>query len=148
IHWKSFDARTISGFLYRPPAKFTGKRPVVVEIHGGPEEQYRPSFWGQDNYLLGELGIAKIYPNIRGSSGFGKTFLNLDNGLKREDAVKDVGALFDWIKSQPDLDSDRVMITGASYGGFIALLVGEKYPNRVQIIQSIAGPTDLVTFLE
>jgi len=148
IRWKSFDNRIISGFLLRPPAKFTGKRPVVIEIHGGPEEQYRPSFWGQDNYLLNELGLVKIYPNIRGSSGYGKTFLSLDDGTKREDAVKDVGALLDWIKSQPSLDPERIMISGASYGGYISLSVATEYPGKIRTTQSIVGPTDLVTFLE
>ncbi len=148
IRWKSFDNRTISGFLYRPPAHFMGKRPVVIEIHGGPEEQYRPNFWGEDNYLLNELGVAKIYPNVRGSSGYGKTFLDLDNGIRREDAVKDAGALLDWIKEQPGLDADRVMVTGASYGGFVALSVSTNYPDRIRAVQSISGPSNLVTFLE
>lgn len=148
IHWKSFDARIISGFLYRPPTTWTGKRPVVIEIHGGPEEQYRPSFWGQDNYLLNELGVVKIYPNLRGSTGYGKTFLNLDNGLKREDSVQDLGALLDWIKSQPYLDADRVMVAGASYGGYMALSVAAKYSDRIRAAQSVVGPSNLVTFLE
>ncbi|MGH9579615.1 MAG: S9 family peptidase, partial [Terriglobales bacterium] len=84
IHWKSFDAKTISGFLYRPPAKFTGKRPVVIDIHGGPEGQFQPGFLGRDNYFLNELGLALLFPNVRGSSGYGKTFLKLDNGFLRE----------------------------------------------------------------
>jgi len=148
IHWKSFDDRIISGFLYRAPAKWTGKRPVVIDIHGGPEEQYRPSFWGQDNYLLNELGVVKIYPNVRGSTGYGKTFVNLDNGLKREDAVKDLCALLDWIKTQPYLDAGRVMVTGASYGGYMALSVATKCGDRISAAQSVVGPSNLVTFLE
>ena len=148
IHWKSFDGRVISGFLYRPPAKWTGKRPVIIDIHGGPEEQYRPSFWGQDNFLLNELGIAKIYPNIRGSSGYGKAFLNLDNGVLREDSVRDIGALLDWISTQPILDADRVMVTGASYGGYMALSTAADYDDRIRAAQSIVGPSNLVTFLE
>ena len=90
IRWKSFDDKTISGFLYRPPAKFTGKRPVIINIHGGPEGQFRPVFLGRLNYYLNELGVAVIFPNVRGSSGYGKTFLKLDNGYKREDSVKDI----------------------------------------------------------
>jgi dipeptidyl aminopeptidase/acylaminoacyl peptidase len=148
IHWKSFDDRIISGFLFRPPSKWIGKRPVVIEIHGGPEEQYRPSFWGQDNYVLNELGVARIYPNVRGSTGYGKAFLNLDNGLKREDSVKDLGALLDWIKTQPYLDSTRVMLTGASYGGYMALSVAANYSDRISAAQSVVGPSNLVTFLE
>ena len=148
IHWKSFDGKMISGFLYRPPSKWTGKRPVVIDIHGGPEEQYRPSFWGQDNYILNELGVAKIYPNVRGSSGYGKAFLNLDNGTKREDSVKDIGSLLDWIKTQPYLDSQRVMVTGASYGGYMALSIAANYSDRIRGAQSVVGPSNLVSFLE
>lgn len=148
IHWKSFDDRTLSGYLYRPPTKFTGKRPVIIDIHGGPEEQYRPGFGYEDNYLLNELGIVKIYPNVRGSSGFGKAFLELDNGLKREDAVKDIGALLDWIKTQPDLDADRVLVSGVSYGGFMALSVALSYGDRIKATISDSGPSNLATFVE
>lgn len=148
IHWKSFDDKVMSGFLFLPPAKWTGKRPVVIEIHGGPEEQYRPTFWGQDNYVLNELGVARIYPNVRGSTGYGKAFVNLDNGFKREDSVKDLGALLDWIKAQPSLDATRVMLTGASYGGFMALSVAANFSDRISAAQSIVGPSNLVTFLE
>src|SRR5439155_8766081 len=114
VRWKSFDGRMISGFLYRPPATFTGKRPVIVDIHGGPEGQARPGFQGAQNYFLNELGVAIIHPNVRGSSGYGKTILTLDNGFRREDAYRDIGALFDWIETRPDLDPARVMVTGAS----------------------------------
>lgn len=139
VNWKSIN-KVVSGFLYRPPAKWVGKRPVIIDIHGGPEEQYRPSFWGEDNYLLNELGVAKLYPNVRGSSGYGRTFLNLDNGLKRVDAVKDIGALIEWIKTQPGLDAERVMVTGASYGGFMALSVATNYSDRIRAAQaSILG---------
>ena len=148
IHWKSFDGKLISGFLYRPPSKWTGKRPVIIDIHGGPEEQYRPSFWGHDNYILNELGVAKIYPNIRGSSGYGKTFLNLDNGVNREDGAKDIGALLDWIKAQSYLDGERMMVTGASYGGYIALSVATIYSDRIRAAQSVVGPSNLASFLE
>jgi dipeptidyl aminopeptidase/acylaminoacyl peptidase len=85
---------------------------VIIDIHGGPDDQARPQFNGPDNYFISELGIAKIYPNVRGSTGYGKTFLKLDNGYQRESAIKDIGALLEWIKTQPDLDSDRVMLTG------------------------------------
>jgi dipeptidyl aminopeptidase/acylaminoacyl peptidase len=148
IHWKTFDGRTLPGYLYRPPTKFTGKRPVIIDVHGGPEEQYRPGFGYEDNYFLNELGVVKIYPNVRGSTGFGRAFLELDNGLKREDAVRDVGALLDWIKAQPDLDSDRVMVEGASYGGFIALSVAVNYGDRIRAALSDSGPSNLATFVE
>jgi dipeptidyl aminopeptidase/acylaminoacyl peptidase len=148
IHWKSFDGRTISGLLYRPPARFTGKRPVIIDIHGGPENQFQPYFLGQQNYYMNELGVARLFPNIRGSSGFGKTFVTLDNGLRREDAYKDIGSLLDWIATQPDLDASRVMVTGASYGGNVALVTAMTYPDRIRCAIDIYGPSSLVTFLE
>src|SRR5207244_12872772 len=74
IHWKSWDARSIGGFLYQPPAKFAGKRPVIINIHGGPEGDFRPSFLARSNYYLNELGIAMIFPNVRGPTGYGTTF--------------------------------------------------------------------------
>ena len=96
----------ISGVLYRPPAKFTGPRPVMINIHGGPNDaRERPRFQGRSAYFLNELGIAIVYPNVRGSFGFGRAFEALDDGAKREDAVKDIGALLDWIGSQPSLDA-------------------------------------------
>ncbi len=148
IHWKSFDDRQISGFLYRPPAKFSGKRPVIIDIHGGPDDQARPDFNGADNYFINELGIAKIYPNIRGSNGYGKTFLSLDDGYKREDAIKDIGSLLEWIKRQPYLDADRVLVTGSSYGGYVALSVAANYCNQIRAAQSISGQSNLTTFIE
>jgi len=148
VKWKSFDGKMISGFLYRPPAKFSGKRPVLVVIHGGPEGQSQPTFLGRSNYLLNELGIALIYPNVRGSTGYGKTFSMLDNGFKREDTYKDINALFDWIAAQPGLDSDRVGVTGGSYGGHMTLAVSTFYSDRIRCSVDIVGMSNLVTFLE
>ena len=148
IHWTSFDKSTLSGFLYRPPSKFKGKRPVIIDIHGGPEEQYRPGFIYENNYFLNELGVAKIYPNVRGSLGYGKAFSHLDDGIKREGAVKDIGALLDWIKRQPDLDAERVMVQGGSYGGYLALSAAYTYPNRIKAVASDSGITDLVSCAE
>jgi dipeptidyl aminopeptidase/acylaminoacyl peptidase len=148
VHWKSFDGKTISGFLYRPAAQFTGKRPVIIDIHGGPEGQFRPAFLGRNNFYMNELGIAMIFPNVRGSTGYGKTFLTLDNGFLREDSYKDINALFDWIAQQPDLDSSRVMVTGGSYGGFMTLAVATNYNDRLRCSVDIVGPSNLVTFLE
>jgi dipeptidyl aminopeptidase/acylaminoacyl peptidase len=145
IHWKAFDDRQISGFLYRPPARFTGKRPVIIDIHGGPDDQARPDFNGADNYFINELGVVKIYPNVRGSTGYGKSFLKLDNGFKREDAVKDIGELLDWIKAQSYLDSDRVLVTGVSYGGYLALSVAVNYSDRIRAVESVSGQSNLVT---
>jgi dipeptidyl aminopeptidase/acylaminoacyl peptidase len=148
IHWKTFDGKTISGFLYAPPPRFAGKRPVIVSIHGGPEGQSRPTFINRNNYFVNELGIAIIYPNVRGSRGYGKAFVALDNGLKREDSYKDINALFDWIEQRPDLDATRVMVTGTSYGGFMTLAVATHYSDRIACALSIVGISNLVTFLE
>jgi dipeptidyl aminopeptidase/acylaminoacyl peptidase len=148
IKWKSFDGREIAGFHYQPPAKFTGKRPVIINIHGGPEAQARPGFIGRNNYFVSELGVAMIYPNVRGSEGFGKTFLNLDNGMKREDSVKDIGALLDWIAQQPDLDSSRVMITGGSYGGYMTFACSVHFAERIASSVAVVGISNFVTFLE
>jgi len=148
VHWKTFDGKMISGFLYKPPAKFSGKRPVLVVIHGGPEGQSQPTFLGRSNYYLNELGIALIFPNVRGSTGYGKTFTLLDNGLKRDDTYKDINALFDWIGTQPGLDSDRVAVTGGSYGGHMTLAVATFYSDRIRCSVDIVGPSNLVTLLE
>ncbi|MBE9012336.1 S9 family peptidase [Pseudanabaenaceae cyanobacterium LEGE 13415] len=148
VRWKSFDGRTISGFLYRPSAKFTGKRPVIINIHGGPEAQFRPSFLGRNNYYLNELGVAILFPNVRGSTGYGKTFLQLDNGFLREDSVKDIGALLDWIATQPNLDKDRILVTGGSYGGYMSLAVATNYSDRIRAAINIVGISNFVSFLE
>ena len=148
IHWKSWDGRSISGFLYRPPSKFTGKRPVIINIHGGPEGQFRPSFPGRWDYFMNELGIAMIAPNVRGSTGYGKTFLSLDNGFLRAGSYQDINSLLDWIQTQPDLDSSRVLVTGGSYGGFMTLAVATNYNDRICCSVDVVGPSNLVTFLE
>ena len=148
VRWKSFDGKMISGFLYLPPAKFTGKRPVLIDIHGGPEGQSRPRFLGRDNYYLNELGIALLFPNVRGSTGYGKSFTKLDNGFLRQDTYKDINALLDWIGTRPDLDPDRVAITGASYGGHMTLAVSTFYSGRIRCSIDVVGISNLVTFLE
>jgi dipeptidyl aminopeptidase/acylaminoacyl peptidase len=148
VRWESFDGAEISGFLYKPPAKFTGKRPVLVVIHGGPEGQTQPTFLGRSNYYLNELGIALIYPNVRGSTGYGKTFSLLDNGFKREDTYKDINALFDWVGTRADLDAERIGVTGGSYGGHMTLAISTFYSDRIRCSVDIVGMSNLVTFLE
>ena len=148
ITWKSFDGLEISGYLYRPPARFSGRRPVIVNIHGGPESQYRPAYLRRNNYWMNELGVAMIFPNVRGSSGYGKTFVSLDNGLKREDSYKDINALFDWIAAEPRLDASKVMVVGGSYGGFMTLAVASTYADRIAGAMSLVGISNLRTFLE
>src|SRR4030095_925198 len=148
VRWKTFDGRLISGFLYMPPARFKAPRPVFINIHGGPEAQARPSFLGRSNYYLNELGVAIFYPNVRGSSGYGKTFLQLDNGLLREDSYKDIGALLDWIKTQPRLDANRIMVTGGSYGGHMTFAIATLYDDRIRASLPVVGISNLVSFLE
>jgi len=148
IAWKSFGGRTITGLIQRPPTKFTGKRPVLIEIHGGPEAQARVGFNGRYNYIVNELGVAFIEPNVRGSTGFGKTFHQLDNGRLREDSVKDIGALLDWIAQQPDLDASRVVVQGGSYGGYMTLASLVHYSDRLRCGVDIVGISNFVTFLE
>jgi dipeptidyl aminopeptidase/acylaminoacyl peptidase len=149
VHFKTFDGRQIPAFLYRPPAdRFPGPRPVYIDIHGGPEEQARPNFLGSNNYFISELGIALVAPNVRGSAGYGKSYLKLDNGEKREDSVKDIGALLDWIATQPGLDASRVMVAGGSYGGYMVLASLVHYSDRLRCAFDSVGISDFVTFLE
>jgi dipeptidyl aminopeptidase/acylaminoacyl peptidase len=148
IKWPSFDGRSIPGFIYRPPAKFKGPRQVIIDIHGGPSLQYRPGFRGSDNYFSFELGAVMIYPNIRGSSGYGKAYLDLDNGYLRENATRDIGALLEWIKNRPGLDASRVLVRGQSYGAYVSLSVATSYGDRIAGAISISGPSNLVTDLE
>jgi dipeptidyl aminopeptidase/acylaminoacyl peptidase len=147
IRWKSFDGREITGFYYRPPARFTGKRPVIVDIHGGPESQARPGFQGRQTYLMAELGVALIEPNVRGSTGYGKSFTKLDNGPRRLDSVRDIGALLDWVAGRPELDPGRVMVTGGSYGGYMTLAVATMYDKRIRCALDIVGISNFITFL-
>jgi dipeptidyl aminopeptidase/acylaminoacyl peptidase len=148
IRWKSFDGLEISGFYYKAPARFSGKRPVIINIHGGPEGQARPVFIGRSNYFLNEQGVSIILPNVRGSTGFGKTFVGLDNGMKREDSVKDIGALLDWIATRPELDATRVMVTGGSYGGYMTLAVSTMYSSRLRAAVDVVGISNFNTFLK
>ena len=148
VEWKSFDGKMISGFLYEPPKRFTGKRPVIINIHGGPEGQSRPIFLGRNNYFLNELGCAILFPNVRGSSGFGKSFVKLDNGLLRLDSVKDIGSLLDWIADSPNLDASRIMVTGGSYGGYMTLACAVEYNQRIACSLDVVGISHFGTFLK
>ena len=148
VEWKSFDGKMISGFLYMPNSRFSGKRPVIINIHGGPEGQSRPVFLGRSNYFLNELGCAILFPNIRGSVGYGKSFVAMDNGLKRLDSVKDIGALLDWIKESNELDASRVMVTGGSYGGYMTLACAVEYNDRIACSLDVVGISHFGTFLK
>lgn len=148
IEWNSFDNLKISGFYYPVAAKFSGKRPVVIMIHGGPEGQSSASFLGSNNYYTSEMGVAVIAPNVRGSSGYGKTYIAKDNGFLREDSVKDIGALLDWIALQPELDKDKIMIMGGSYGGYMTLATAFHYADRIRCSVDIVGISNFNTFLK
>jgi len=151
IHYPTFDTvdgaqREIPAFVYRPDGE--GPHPVIVSIHGGPESQFRPDFSSTFQYWINELGVAVIAPNVRGSAGYGKSYLKLDNGFKREDSVKDIGALLDWIGEQPDLDGERVGVFGGSYGGYMVLASTVHYSDRLRAAVDVVGISNFVTFLE
>ena len=150
IRVSSFDKRSIPAFLYEPRAvgRAAVRLPVIISIHGGPEAQERPGFQPVYQYWVKELGVAVITPNIRGSKGYGRGYLALDNGLKRQDAVEDIGALLDWIATRPELDPTRVVVAGGSYGGFMALSVFSRYGDRLAGAYDVVGMSNLVTFLE
>lgn len=138
--------RTIPVFVFRPEGK--GPHPVVVSIHGGPESQWRPGFSALLQHWVRDLGIAVVAPNVRGSAGYGKTYLELDNAMRREDSVKDIGAVLDWIGAQQDLDASRVGVFGGSYGGYMVLASLARYPERIRAGAEIVGISNFVTFLE
>lgn len=151
IRYPTFDqvdgkTRTIPAFYYRP-ANANGKLPVIINIHGGPEAQSYPTFNPTAQYLANELGVAMLVPNVRGSSGYGKTYLSLDNAEKREDSVRDIGALLDWIARQPELDASRVGVMGGSYGGYMVLASLQHYPERIKAGIDVVGISDFTTFL-
>lgn len=150
VEVQSFDGETVSGFLYRPdPARFPGKRPVIVDIHGGPEGQTRPDFLGPQNYLLNELGVALFFPNVRGSSGYGARFVNLDNGpFQRENSVRDIGAFLDQLQADPGLDASRFAVTGVSYGGYMCYATAVHYSDRLKGANCYVAISNFVTFLE
>lgn len=121
---------------------------MIINIHGGPEGQSQPVFQGRNNYYLNELGVAIIYPNVRGSTGYGKTFVAMDNGMKREDSVKDIGAFLDWIATQPQLDPERIMVTGGSYGGYMTLACATHFNDRLRCSLDVVGISHFRTFLQ
>lgn len=139
------ERRRIPAFVYRPEGE--GPHPVYISIHGGPEAQYRPYFSAALQYYVGELGMAVIAPNVRGSAGYGKSYLKLDDGRRREDAVRDIGALLDWIETQPDLDPGRVVVSGGSYGGYMVLASLVHYSQRLTAGVERVGISNFVSFL-
>ena len=152
IQYDTFDKvdgkqRKIPAFYYKPK-KGEGPFPVVISIHGGPESQYRPFFSSTIQYFVNELGIAVLAPNVRGSAGYGKSYVKLDNGYKREDSVKDIGKLLDWIAGQSELDADRVVVYGGSYGGYMVLSSMTHYNDKLVGGIDVVGISNFVSFLE
>ena len=146
IDYESFDGRKIPAFVYAN--KSDEPQPVIISIHGGPEGQSRPRFSSTYQLWASSLNAAIITPNVRGSDGYGKEYLSLDNGYKREDSVKDIGALLDWIETQPHLDSERVAVYGGSYGGYMVLASAVHYSNRLKAAIDVVGISNFVTFLK
>ena len=152
IQYPTFDQvngkpRMIPAFVYRPKDA-TGKTPVLLNIHGGPERQSYPNFNPLNALLYNELGITIVVPNVCALTGYGKTCVALDNGPKREDAVKDIGALLDWIATQPNLDASRVAVFGSSYGGYMSLAAMTNYNDRMRCDIDLFGISNFVTFLQ
>lgn len=151
IAYPTFDqvngkTRVIPAFVYKP--KKPGPYPVVIAIHGGPESQAKPRFSTRIQTMVDKLGAAVIAPNVRGSSGYGKSYLALDNGYLREDSVKDIGALLNYIETQSDLDESKVAVMGGSYGGYMVLASAVKYSHRLKAAIDIVGISNFVTFLK
>jgi dipeptidyl aminopeptidase/acylaminoacyl peptidase len=150
IDYPTFDevdgaARRIPAFYYKP--RGPGPFPVLVHIHGGPEGQARPTFSPVIQSWVNELGIAVLTPNVRGSTGYGRTYVSLDNGYRREDPVRDIGALLDWIATCPELDAQRIGVYGGSYGGYMVLASMTHYPDRLRAAIDVVGISSFVTFL-
>jgi dipeptidyl aminopeptidase/acylaminoacyl peptidase len=150
VEFPTFDrvdgkSRQIPAYLYAPATP--GPHPVMISLHGGPESQFRPGFDAWIQYVVNELGFAVIAPNVRGSSGYGKSYMALDNGLLREDAVKDVGAMLVWIAMQKNLDAKHVVVTGGSYGGYLTLATMVNYSDRLRGGIDVSGIADFVSFL-
>jgi len=151
VQYPTFDdvdgkRREIPAWIFKPSGK--GPHPVVISIHGGPESQARPVFSSSLQMWVNKLGVAVIRPNVRGSRGYGKTYVGLDNGFKREDSVKDIGALLEWIETQPDLDASRVAVSGGSYGGYMVLACAVHYSDKLKAVVDIVGISNFVSFLE
>ena len=152
IHYETYDEvdgkkRMIPAFVYKPH-KTNGPMPVMISIHGGPESQHTPRFSSFYAFLANEMGITIIAPNVRGSAGYGKTYLKLDNGFNREDSVKDIGKLIEWIEGQPQYDKDRLAVFGGSYGGYMVLSSMYNFNDKIKCGIDIVGISNFVTFLE
>jgi len=147
VRFETFDNREIPAFFTLPPEYEPGETPVVVSIHGGPESQRRPSFSGVKQYFL-QRGYAYFEPNVRGSSGYGKSYSHLDDVEKRMDSVQDIRAGVEWLADHEAVDPDRIACMGGSYGGFMVLACLTEYPDLWAAGVDIVGIANFVTFLE
>ena len=146
LSFTSFDEREVPVFLMRPEGE--APHPSLIYIHGGPESQYRPRFSATFHFYLQQLGVALWIPNVRGSAGYGKEYLGLDNGMLREDSVRDIGSLIKFIHQQPDMDPERIGVIGGSYGGYMVLASLVNYGDLIKAGVETVGISNFVTFLE
>jgi dipeptidyl aminopeptidase/acylaminoacyl peptidase len=147
VHYGTFDGREIPAFFSVPEEVPDGGAPVIVDIHGGPESQRRPSFSGLTQYFLSR-GYAVFEPNVRGSVGYGREYTHLDDVEKRMDSVRDIEYALDWLETHDAVDSDRFVAKGGSYGGFMVLACVTEFPERWAAGVDIVGIANFVTFLE
>jgi len=147
VRYESFDGREIPALFSRPETVPAGGAPVIVDIHGGPESQRRPSFSGIRQYFLSR-GYALFEPNVRGSTGYGRAYTHLDDVERRMDSVRDIGAALDWLAAHEAVDPDRFVAKGGSYGGFMVLASLTEFPERWAAGVDIVGIANFVTFLE
>ncbi|WNG32779.1 S9 family peptidase [Archangium violaceum] len=147
VHYKSTEGVQVPAFLYMPRER-KGKVPVVIVFHGGPEGQSRPNLSTFNQFLAVELGMAVLVPNVRGSEGYGKAYRAMDDGVKREQSLADIGASLDYIASRPELDASRVGVYGGSYGGYMVLATAAFFPERIRAAVDVVGISSLPTFLQ
>jgi dipeptidyl aminopeptidase/acylaminoacyl peptidase len=147
VHYPTFDGREIPAYFYQPEAGRDGEQPAIVYVHGGPESQYRPDFKFLVQYFV-HNGYAVLAPNVRGSSGYGNTYMHLDNVEKRMDSVADLAYAARWLGEQPGIDAGRLVVYGGSYGGFMVLSSLTTYPELWAAGVNIVGISNFVTFLE
>ncbi|HEX6288307.1 MAG TPA: S9 family peptidase [Herpetosiphonaceae bacterium] len=147
IHYPAFDERQIPAWFYKPRLAPETRLPVVVVVHGGPESQFVPYFHFLVQYFL-HHGYAVLAPNVRGSTGYGKTYSHLDDVRRRMDSVADLAHAAHWLRAQPEIDPQRIAVYGGSYGGFMVLAALTTYPDLWAAGVDLVGPSNFVTFLE
>jgi dipeptidyl aminopeptidase/acylaminoacyl peptidase len=146
VRYQGKGGVSVPAFLWKP--RGGGRVPVVVLWHGGPEGQSRPVFGPSTQFVVNEMGFAVLAPNVRGSSGYGKAYVAMDNGIHREEALTDIGATLDFIASRPDLDKDRIAVWGGSYGGYMVLASLAFYGERIRAGVDVVGISNLASFLQ